>query len=274
MDRKTTEFLNALNRHFYAAQAASFSETRTRSWAGWLRLLPWLEALPGQARAASASHASPIYILDLGCGNGRFFGFLRDHLQRNFVYQGVDASAALLAHARRDFAADARASFCEAEIRPGSHHTACARDGAPQSWDFIAAFGLLHHLPGFENRAAFLIDAAQTLRAGGLLGVTFWQFAKFERFQRKIVSWSTQPSVDPTLLEGGDFLLAWGASPHALRYCHFADDAELTRLRVCLEAAGAHRREAFSADGETGELNLYWLIEAREQRRLEKEGAP
>ncbi len=257
MDRKTAEFLNALNRRFYAAQAQSFGQTRTRPWAGWQRLLPWLETRAG------AVSASPLAILDLGCGNGRFFAFLRQHLRHDFVYHGIDSSAALLAMARQDFAADARASFIETDLSADDHGAAYVREGQEVAWDFIAAFGLLHHWPGFENRVEFLRDAAQALHPGGLLGVAFWQFAKHERFQRKIVSWSTQAGVDSAQLEAGDCLLSWGPSPDALRYCHFADDGELLRLRKRLEADGVHLCEAFSSDGETGDLNLYWLLEVR-----------
>lgn len=262
MDRKTTEFLNALNRRFYAAQAAAFSETRSAAWPGWRRLVPQLAALPGAAAEA------PLAVLDLGCGNGRLFAFLRDQLQRDFVYLGVDSSAALLGLARASFADDARARFEAADLcaagSPGDG-TATNESSQPwrsQAWDFIAVFGVMHHLPGFENRAAFLLDCAHALRAGGLLAVTFWQFGKLERFRRKIVPWSALGADAPAAsqLEDGDFLLSWGTSGGALRYGHFADEAELARLRTQLADACLCCEETFCADGETGDLNRYWLL--------------
>src|SRR5690242_4100695 len=88
MDAKTIARLNQINREFYRITAEDFDQTRGESWPGWERLLPYLQ--------------TPLSVLDVGCGNGRFGVFLRE----NFVgaslinYHGIDSNPALLEQAR------------------------------------------------------------------------------------------------------------------------------------------------------------------------------
>ncbi len=70
--------------------------------------------------------------------------------------------------------------------------------------------------------------------------------------------------VDPGELEEGDYLVAWGEAPPAdrsalpaLRYCHYADPAEVERLLAPLELDVVAE---FRADGEGGDLNLYRIL--------------
>src|ERR1700741_2300315 len=66
MDAKTINYLNNINRNFYATVADDFDQTRATAWPGWQRLLPYL--------------SMPLSVLDVGCGNARFARFLHDDL--------------------------------------------------------------------------------------------------------------------------------------------------------------------------------------------------
>src|SRR5258706_16420982 len=89
MDQDTARRLNDINRRFYEVTAESFDQTRQSPWPGWEALLPYLP--PRQ---------TPLSVLDVGCGNGRFGVFLAQHLGMDVHYHGVDNSAGLLVGAR------------------------------------------------------------------------------------------------------------------------------------------------------------------------------
>ncbi len=259
MDERTAAALGRLNRAFYERFAEDFSRTRRRPWPGWERLL---EA-PGAAElAALASRRRRI--LDAGCGNGRFAAFLEERLGSDLDYLGVDASPALLGIAR-ERAGDARSTrrFLALDL------VADAGAGLPAGpFDLVAALGLLHHVPGAGRRRALLAALARRLAPGGCLALAFWQFGDRERFRRRIVPWETYnrtaaEPIDPNRLDEHDVLLAWGdaeTDPLAagrVRYCHWTTPPEAEALaRATALETGAR----FRADGETGDLNLYYLL--------------
>lgn len=58
----------------------------------------------------------------------------------------------------------------------------------------------------------------------------------------------------------GDFVLGWQNVPGAYRYCHSFSDIELDQLVVaCGDAAEEVVR--FTADGRTGEMNAYVVLQ-------------
>src|SRR5687767_4501043 len=90
MDEATIQRLNAINWAFYETTAAEFDATRGQSWPGWDRLLSHLK--------------TPLSVLDVGCGNGRFGLFLREHLSGPLSYTGLDNNPALLEAAQQALA--------------------------------------------------------------------------------------------------------------------------------------------------------------------------
>jgi SAM-dependent methyltransferase len=134
--------------------------------------------------------------------------------------------------------------------------------------DLVVLFGLLHHVPQAERRRALITACAERLRTGGLLAVSFWQYAGRERFDRKIVPWqwaAEHYGIDPADLEAGDTLLSWGRGSQGVRYCHFISRQEAAAL---LSLDDLVNIDSFDADGETGDLNHYVLM-----RRLGGRGA-
>lgn len=224
MKPETIESLLALNAAFYQRAARAFSETRRAPWPGWERLLDRFD--------------SPIAVLDLGCGNGRFYAELE---RRGKVrdYLGVDTSAALLEVAR---AAHPGARFLEAD--------ATALVPATR-FELVVAFGLLHHLPSLQLRERFVASlSAHLVEKGGVACLTFWRFAERERFRDRMVAFEDGLDVEP-----GDHLIEFaGEGP---RYCHHSSEVEIGRL---LAATGMTEIDRYSADGESGDLNLYSVL--------------
>ena len=260
MDRKTAEALADINRVFYRERAEEFDATRTDPWPGWRRVLECLDLPPP---------TEPLRVLDVGCGNGRFASLLDRHLaprRQTFRYVGIDASLALLARAQ------------SRELSVGDAQLVCAdwEQTSPERalpagpFALVVLFGVLHHVPCAAHRRALLVAAARRLAAGGLLAFSAWQFAARSRFRRRLVAWedynrAAARTVDPAQLEPGDHLLRWGDAamaslryaPGSVRYCHFADDAEIARLTTGLDL---DRVALYRADGREGDLNRYWVL--------------
>ncbi|MBI1279098.1 MAG: methyltransferase [Anaerolineaceae bacterium] len=256
MDTQTVNRLNAINRAFYATVADDFDQTRGTAWPGWQRLLPYLK--------------TPISVLDVGCGNARFALFLHDNLSAisqppsnsepfpvdsvlgtqhsvlSLSYTGLDSSPALLAHARTALADRTNLTF-----------TLEQRDiieNPPDSgeYDLVVLLGVLHHIPGYEQRQTFMRQLAKRVKSGGLLVFAAWRFYEYERFRERVVSWP-----DDLHVEHNDYLLDWRRGAVSLRYCHYTDDAEHDAL---VEATGLTQIDTFRADGQGGTANRYSFL--------------
>ena len=234
MDVDTIHKLNAINKQFYAITATDFDATRGTPWPGWETLLTHLPM-------------TPLSVLDVGCGNGRFGLFLAE--TRTIQYTGLDNNAQLLAYAETALNdAGVSATLAERDV------VAAPPDAG--TYDLVVAFGLLHHVPGADNRTQFIATLAERVAPGGFLAVAFWRFYEFERFQRRIVPWSEAPDIDS--VEQHDYLLDWRRGERALRYCHFVDDAEQAHLEA---ATGLQSVARYRADGFTGTVNSYSLLQ-------------
>lgn len=256
MNRETILALNRINKEFYTQRVEEFVATRRRPWRGWLRLLEPLK-----------ESENPLSVLDVGCGNGRFAMFLREHLKKPFRYLGIEFSPTALEHARKNLSGMPLVTLLEHDVTAHLTDDLIPMD-LPTDFSLIALFGFLHHIPGFETRRTLLIELAQHLGPSGILVFSVWQFGRFERFRKKIVPWEvllaeTETSVDPDELEPGDHILSWGDTEPAYRFCHFTDSEETSRLvsSLPLECNGV-----FSADGHTNDLNQYFLLTKPDQK--------
>ena len=256
MNPKTQQALSAVNRDFYEAVADEFSATRRDPWPGWERVLARIEEL---------EPPSPLEVLDLGCGNGRFASFLCDRWRGDFSYLGVDSSPSLLRIAREAFDGARQIRFAELDLLPQdpSQPLTSPSPALPSGpFDLVVLFGLLHHVPGFETRRALLAEAASRLRPRGLLVVTAWRFGASERFEKRTLDWDSfnrgrSDPIDPEELEPGDHLLGW-ASSALPRYCHFTDRDE---MRALLDDLPVRQIHEFDSDGKSGDLNHYCVLE-------------
>lgn len=240
MDASTIARLNHINREFYRITANDFDATRGESWPGWERLLPYLY--------------TPLSVLDVGCGNGRFGVFLKENLaDRGLIhYHGIDSSPALLEHARAalDSLPGLKVSLEERDIV----------ENPPDAgdYDLVVLFGVLHHIPGYAERQHFIRRLADRVKPGGLLAFACWRFYEYPRFRERIIPWP-----EDIMVETGDYLLDWRRGTTALRYCHYVDDAEHAAL---VAASGMDEILTYRADGKMGDANRYSLLRKNENK--------
>ena len=249
MKEETIEALDRVNRDFYVTEADEFSATRRKPWPAWDRVLERFISSRGMEHAGHS-------ILDVGCGNGRFASLLEDAPCSSWSYLGIDASPVLTSHARSGGVHERR--LVVADIV----NTSLPFGQRSESFDLIVVFGVLHHIPSWEKRRSLLVDLASHLRPEGVLAVSFWQFGAESRFSKRLIDWNEHNRTAPEMievedLEKGDHLLRWGDG-EAVRYCHYVDPVEAAELTA---ATGLHRLETFRADGASGNLNLYHLLQ-------------
>src|SRR3990167_2127758 len=96
MDKTTAEQIIQLNARFYAEVASSFSQTRQHAWRGWNKIAHVINT--------GFEPSSTIKVLDMGCGNGRFYGFLSQYKFDPIIeYYGVDYNDQLLQEAKQKY---------------------------------------------------------------------------------------------------------------------------------------------------------------------------
>ena len=233
MNKATIEELNAINQRFYETTASEFDQTRGRAWPGWLNLIGHIHA--------------PLSVLDVGCGNARFALFLAEKLEGQIDYHGIDNNAQLLQYARTSLEAvpNLKATLSHQDVISGSIKN--------EQYDLVVLFGVIHHVPGVENRKTFMQNLAAKVKFGGILAFAAWRFYEYERFRERLVDWDENISV-----EEHDYLLDWRRGEHALRYCHYVDDAEHQSL---IAATGLKELTSYRADGANNMMNNYSLLQ-------------
>jgi SAM-dependent methyltransferase len=129
---------------------------------------------------------------------------------------------------------------------------------AGQSFDWVLAFAVFHHLPGYDLRVGVLQRMAEHLAPGGRIAFSNWQLNRSARMLKRVVPWSAAGLSDENV-EPGDYLLSWERNDrHGLRYVHVIDQPEAERMTA---DAGLRVVETFSADGVTGDLSEYRVME-------------
>tara|TARA_Y100000310_G_scaffold334538_1_gene414566 strand:+ start:6490 stop:7206 length:717 start_codon:yes stop_codon:yes gene_type:complete len=108
-------------------------------------------------------------ILDLGCGNGRFYELFKKH---EADYIGLDNSKKLIKIARDKY--------------PGANFIIEDALNLPfrnNRFSKIYAIALLHHIPSRDLREHFMDQAMRVLKPGGLLILTVWNLWKIKKLE-------------------------------------------------------------------------------------------
>lgn len=242
MDDKTIKQLLEINANFYESYAKEFSVTRQAPWQGWFKLLALLPK-------------KKIRILDLGCGNGRFYKFLKSEYCGEIEYFGVDSSKGLIDEAKSNFAEanfevgdflEKNGRWFGGSLDSGGTHL--GDFGVAAGFDVVAAFGVMHHIPSEKLRIQFISDMVEQLSDGGLLVLTFWTK------QPQEVNCKVDTGV---VLEESDFIVRWGREERKFRYLHTFDQKELEQVKRSALKLGLELISEFSSDGKSGDSNVY-----------------
>ena len=196
-------------------------------------------------------------IADLGCGNGRFYEFLRknrkireplkntgsqQNSQKLLRYTGIDNNKKLLNMAKSKLKSDKNAKFLEGDL---------LKTGLEKSSiDMVAAIASFHHLPGKEIRKKSLLEINRILKNKGKLIISVWNL-----FQTKYKKFIWKARIRRILSLGKydwrDTFIPWGKSG-TKRYYYAFKANELEKL---LKENGFKIIEKFSAN------NLVFICE-------------
>ena len=210
MDADTVRKLNQINRDFYITVSADFDKSRDYYWSGWEMIIPLI------------SHLPDLQVLDIGCGNGRFGDFLLKKAlgceAKN--YTGIDFNEDLLGKARYRLpeATLIKADLLEFDLA-----------SLEKTYDLIALFGVLHHIPSYANRLKLLKKSKQLLKPASYLFFSTWDFISMPNFTSHIVPWEDF-GIPSASVEPNDHLLKWKRGVSAVRYCHYISEAEMRQL--------------------------------------------
>ena len=227
MDKEYAEYLLKKTKEDYDLIADDFSSTRQKIW-------------PEMQFLLDKYSSSRERILDLGCGNGRYFEYFSG---KNVNYFGVDNSEKLI-------------KIAKSKYPQGNFQAADAFNLAfPDNFfDKIFSIAVLHHIPSEELRLQFLKEAKRILKPGGNLILTVWNFRELKEFLLlfksiifKILCFSK--------LDFGDFLEPWGKKTE--RYYHYFFKKELINL---IKKSGFKIKEIGCTRNERGNRRNTFLI--------------
>lgn len=252
MHESVRQRLLELNRDFYAQVAEPFDATRQQATPGLAAILPYFEGgTKDLAGFPKPARSTPLSVLDVGCGNGRFARLL-DEAGIACDYTGVDGSINLLALAEAATVdlANVRCHFVQGDLSDPGWSAQLGKG----SFDRLLCTATLQHLPGYDLRQAVVQEFARLCT--GQIVLSFWQFLTSERFRAWLIDWSSI-GLEAADMEAGDALLPWKQGVSATRYVHQVDEGELHRLAA---DAGLTLAHTFRADGKEGNLNLYAIL--------------
>jgi len=178
--------------------ASEFELTRHYIW----DLKPWVKYAKPNSK-----------VLDLGCGNGRFFELLKN---KNIDYTGIDNSKELIGLAKE--------KYFNQKFLVGNALNLPFKDN---SFGLIYSMAVLHHIPSKELQLRFLKEAKRVLKKDGLLVLTVWNLWQ-RRYLSSLVKYSLLKLVGKSKLDWGDLYIPWQNKYQ--RYHHAFTRRELKKL--------------------------------------------
>jgi len=185
----------------YSQFAEQFDQTRKQQWPEFDHFLAYTKK---EAK-----------VLDLGCGNGRLYEFLK---QKEVAYLGIDHNSQLLELARKNFP--------EARFEQNDLMDLELEDEAFDNVFCIAAF---HHVPSKTMRRKVLEDIHRALKPGGILILTTWNLFQWKYLGQFLKAVGRCFLTLGTRGAWNDFWIKWGNYP-LRRYYHSFLPGELMAL--------------------------------------------
>lgn len=115
-------------------------------------------------------------VLDLGCGNGRFY---KDFVSKGANYFGVDPSVEMI-------------KICKNNYPQGDFRVAYGNElpFKEEYFDKIFSIAVLHHIPSIFSRKEFLKEIKRVLKKNGLIVLTVWDLKeKAEGKEDVMIPW-------------------------------------------------------------------------------------
>ncbi len=205
MDREYAEYLLKKIKEDYDLVAENFSRTRAEPW----------EELKFLREYVTAGEK----ILDLGCGNGRFYEVLKGSA---VGYFGVDNSKRLIEIAREKYP---KVNFQTAD--------ALKLPFPNNYFDKVYSVAVLHHIPSEEFRLQFLREAKRVLKQEGLLILTVWDLWRRETAWKLFFKYTFLRIIRKSKFDFKDIFYPWKSRAKkvlAQRYFHLFTKKELRQL--------------------------------------------
>jgi tRNA (uracil-5-)-methyltransferase TRM9 len=212
MKRSIIDQIVKLNTDFYQYHAEAFSRSRLNPWEGWGQICDTIQ------KQFPSQKTQMISVLDLGCGNGRFLGFMANFVGEfpKFTYLGLDTCSKFLVPLEKEYQLDDHIRFQALDVITNL-------DKLTENYDVICAFGMYHHIPSQELRLNWVRQCLNLLTDRGILIISLWNFPLDK----------TLPSpIDPDDLEAGDYFLGWQDDTSHLRFAHLTNPTELTAFTI------------------------------------------
>lgn len=136
-------------------------------------------------------------VLDLGCGNGRLYGALKNY---QINYTGIDISSRLIKIAQKKYP---KAKFTVGDL---------TKFYTKEKFDYIFCIAALHHVPSRKLREQVLKNIKSTLSEKGVAVISVWYFWNKPFYIKKILThfFSFQNLFKrEKFLPLGDFYVPW-----------------------------------------------------------------
>jgi len=234
MTKKKAQELIRKNKEIWEEIAEEFSQTRVYPWEEFKNFLKYLK--------------EGAEILDVGCGNGRLYDFLRE---KKINYIGLDSSEKLIGLAKQKYKMiNSYPKFLVGD--------ALNLPFESERFDLAFCIAVLHHFPKIFQRRV-LSEIKRVLKRDGFLILTCWNLWQpkyfFSQLKKKFFNFKNFKD-----LEIKDFLIPWKFGEKIFnRYYYAFTLGELKRL---LQKIGFKPIESyFSRKGKRANfLNCYNLV--------------
>ena len=198
MIKKDILEINELNSKFYSLHTESFDRSREFYWEGFDDTL---ELISENSK-----------VLDLGCGNARFYKFLEENeLETNYL--GVDNNPNFIEKNKENYP---KAKFECLDVITSLNQI-------QETFEVVVIFGVTHHIPSKEYRKVWFEKISKLVEKDGFLIVSFWNFDKDKEDK------SFQPEFYNK--EEGDYFLGWKKDFSEHRYCHIYSEEEINEVK-------------------------------------------